>query len=38
VFLAGYNEETERHVLEALRISPRDTRAYGWMYFVGAAN
>ena len=37
VFLAGRNEETERHVLEALRISPRDTRAYGWMYFVGAA-
>ena len=36
-FLAGRNEETERHVLEALRISPRDTRANGWMYFVGAA-
>jgi TolB-like protein/class 3 adenylate cyclase/Tfp pilus assembly protein PilF len=37
VFLAGRNDETERHVLEALRISPRDTGAYGWMYFVGAA-
>jgi TolB-like protein/Flp pilus assembly protein TadD len=36
-FLAGRNEETEGHVLEALRISPRDARASGWMHFVGAA-
>jgi tetratricopeptide (TPR) repeat protein len=36
-FLAGRNEETEGHVLEALRISPRDARASVWMYFVGAA-
>ena len=28
---AGRDEETEAHVLEALRISPRDTRAGGWM-------
>jgi TolB-like protein len=36
-FLAGRNEETEGHVLEALRISPRDAWASGWMHFVGAA-
>jgi TolB-like protein/class 3 adenylate cyclase/Flp pilus assembly protein TadD len=36
-FLAGRNEETEGHVLEALRISPRDARASGWMFFVGAS-
>ena len=35
--LAGRNEETEGHVLEALRISPRDTRASGWTHFAGAA-
>jgi hypothetical protein len=35
--LVGRNEETEGHVLEALRISPGDARASGWMYFVGAA-
>ena len=34
---AGRNEETEGHVLEALRISPRDTRAFGWMHYAGAA-
>ena len=31
-------EETERHVLEALRLSPRDTYAYTWMQTAGAAN
>jgi hypothetical protein len=36
-FLAGRNEETEGHVLEASRINPREARASGWMYFVGAA-
>ena len=36
-FLAGRNEETEGHVLEALRISPREARASGWMLFVGTA-
>jgi TolB-like protein len=34
---AGRSEETEAHVLEALRISPRDTFAWGWMAFVGIA-
>ena len=33
----GRNEETEAHVLEALRISPRDTGAGGWMVYVGVA-
>ena len=36
-FLAGRNDETEAHVLEALRISPRDTRAPYWMHYVGTA-
>jgi TolB-like protein/class 3 adenylate cyclase len=36
-FLAGRNEETEGHVLEALRISPKDIRASSWMLFVGTA-
>ena len=34
---AGRNEETEGHVLEALRISPRDARAYAWTQIAGAA-
>jgi TolB-like protein/class 3 adenylate cyclase len=34
---AGRSEETESHVLEALRLSPRDTFAYSWMAFVGSA-
>jgi tetratricopeptide (TPR) repeat protein len=34
---AGRNEETEGHVLEALRISPRDARASARLHFVGAA-
>jgi tetratricopeptide (TPR) repeat protein len=33
----GRDDETEAHVLEALRISPRDTRAGGWMGSVGFA-
>jgi tetratricopeptide (TPR) repeat protein len=33
----GRSEETETHVLEALRISPRDTFAWSWMAFVGIA-
>ena len=33
----GRAEETEVHVIEALRISPRDTLAYIWMNFVGLA-
>jgi tetratricopeptide (TPR) repeat protein len=33
----GHAEETEAHVAEALRLSPRDTLAYVWMTHVGAA-
>jgi TolB-like protein len=33
----GRAEETEAHVGEALRLSPRDTLAYIWMTFVGVA-
>ena len=33
----GRGEETEAHVAEALRLSPRDTTAYVWMAGAGAA-
>jgi tetratricopeptide (TPR) repeat protein len=33
----GRAEETESHVLEALRLSPRDTVVHGWMFNAGAA-
>ena len=33
----GRGEETEAHVAEALRLSPRDTTAYVWMAAAGAA-
>jgi TolB-like protein len=33
----GRAEETEAHVGEALRLSPRDTLAYTWMNHAGAA-
>jgi TolB-like protein/class 3 adenylate cyclase len=36
--LVGRAEETEAHVAEALRLSPRDTMAYVWMHTVGVAN
>jgi len=36
-FLLGRNEETEAHVREALRISPRDTLAGIWSYIAGWA-
>ena len=36
-YLAGRNEETEGHVLEALRISPRDVAAPRWMTAVALA-
>jgi TolB-like protein len=36
-YFSGRNEETEAHILEALRISPRDLLAYAWMYIAGAA-
>jgi tetratricopeptide (TPR) repeat protein len=34
----GRAEETEAHIGEALRLSPRDTLAYTWMNYVGVAN
>jgi len=34
----GRAEETEAHVREALRLSPRDTSAYIWMAIAGFAN
>jgi TolB-like protein/class 3 adenylate cyclase len=33
----GRAEETEAHVAEALRLSPRDPLAYNWMTFAGIA-
>ncbi len=33
----GRAEETEAHIVEALRLSPRDTNAYGWMTNAGMA-
>lgn len=33
----GRAEETDNHVLEALRLSPRDTAAYLWMNYAGTA-
>ena len=33
----GHAEETEAHIAEALRLSPRDTLAYRWMNIAGAA-
>jgi tetratricopeptide (TPR) repeat protein len=33
----GRAEETETHVLEALRLSPRDSVAFGWMTAAGTA-
>ena len=33
----GRAEETETHVVEALRLSPRDTMAYNWMSYAGIA-
>jgi len=35
--LLGRGEETEAHVNEALRLSPRDNFAYQWMVWVGFA-
>ena len=35
--LVGRAEDTEAHVAEALRLSPRDTLAYVWMNHVAAA-
>jgi TolB-like protein/Tfp pilus assembly protein PilF len=34
----GRPEETEAHVREALRLSPRDSAVFHWLMFVGGAN
>jgi tetratricopeptide (TPR) repeat protein len=34
----GRAEETEAHIMEGLRLSPRDTYAYIWMARAGLAN
>jgi TolB-like protein/class 3 adenylate cyclase len=31
----GRGQETDAHIAEALRLSPRDTAAYAWMTFAG---
>ena len=36
-FFLGRSEETEAHIREALRLSPRDNSAYRWFMFVGVA-
>jgi TolB-like protein/Tfp pilus assembly protein PilF len=36
-FFLGRSEETEAHIHEALRLSPRDNNAYRWFMFVGLA-
>jgi tetratricopeptide (TPR) repeat protein len=33
----GRSEETEAHITEAFRFSPRDTNAYLWMFAAGLA-
>ncbi len=35
--LLGRSEETEAHINEALRLSPRDTEAHRWFVWVGIA-
>jgi TolB-like protein/class 3 adenylate cyclase len=36
-YVTGHGEETEAHIMEAFRLSPRDTSAYLWMVWVGVA-
>ena len=36
-YLSGRAEETERHIAEALRLSPRDPIAHGWFHQAGFA-
>jgi TolB-like protein/Flp pilus assembly protein TadD len=36
-YFVGRAEETEAHIHEALRLSPRDIFAYRWLLFVGIA-
>ena len=37
-FLVGCAEETETHIKDALRLSPRDKYAHSWMAIAGYAN
>ena len=37
MYFIGRGEETETHVQEAFRLSPRDTNAYIWINFTGLA-
>jgi tetratricopeptide (TPR) repeat protein len=36
-YILGRSEETEGHITEAIRLSPRDNQAFLWMHFVGMA-
>jgi TolB-like protein len=36
-YFAGHPEQTEAHIREALRLSPRDVHAYRWLQFAGIA-
>jgi tetratricopeptide (TPR) repeat protein len=36
-YFSGRAQDTEAHIFEALRLSPRDVYAYRWMLFVGIA-
>jgi TolB-like protein/class 3 adenylate cyclase/Tfp pilus assembly protein PilF len=36
-FFLGRAAETERHIVEAFRLSPRDMAAYQWMHIAGSA-
>jgi tetratricopeptide (TPR) repeat protein len=36
-YVTGRGQETEAHVQEALRLSPRDTSAHVWFVWVGSA-
>jgi len=36
-YFMGQSAETEGHILEAFRLSPRDLKANQWMHFVGIA-
>jgi len=36
-YILGRNDETEAHILDALRLSPRDRSTGGWFQIVGFA-
>ena len=37
-YFIGHGEETEAHINEVLRLSPRDTNAHVWMAVAGLTN